>query len=45
MKIWFIEIYMLNEAGDEVPANVFTKATYNLHPTFPNPTQGAFLPS
>ncbi|CAD6443875.1 8f058314-5347-4176-be86-1dec7479abb7 [Sclerotinia trifoliorum] len=39
MKSWNIEIYMLDEAGNEKPATCFTKAVYNLHPTFPNPTQ------
>ncbi|ESZ98288.1 hypothetical protein SBOR_1281 [Sclerotinia borealis F-4128] len=39
MKSWNIEIYVLDEAGNERPANCFTKAIYNLHPTFPNPTQ------
>ncbi|KAI9648962.1 transcription factor TFIIF complex subunit Tfg3 [Ciborinia camelliae] len=41
MKSWNIEIYMLDEAGNEKPATAFTKAIYNLHPTFPNPTQKA----
>jgi transcription initiation factor IIF auxiliary subunit len=39
MKIWNIEIYLLDEAGQEKPANCFTKAVYNLHPSFANPVQ------
>ncbi|KAG4031127.1 hypothetical protein MFRU_010g02520 [Monilinia fructicola] len=39
MKSWNIEIYVLDEAGNERPATCFSKAVYNLHPTFPNPTQ------
>ncbi|KAG9234785.1 yeats family-domain-containing protein [Amylocarpus encephaloides] len=39
MKLWSVEVFMLDEAGNDKPANCFTKATYNLHPTFPNPTQ------
>lgn len=39
MKSWNIEIFMLDENGNERPATCFTKAVYNLHPTFPNPTQ------
>ena len=39
MKIWNIEIYLLDEAGHEKPANCFTKAVYNLHPSFANPVQ------
>jgi transcription initiation factor IIF auxiliary subunit len=39
MKTWNIEIYLLDEAGHEKPANCFTKAVYNLHPSFANPVQ------
>ena len=39
MREWSIRIFMLDEAGNEAPADVFTKVTYNLHPTFENPTQ------
>ena len=34
MRSWSIEIWLLDEAGQEVQANVFEKATYNLHPSF-----------
>lgn len=39
MKSWNIEIFLVDEAGNEKPANCFTKAVYNLHPSFANPTQ------
>ena len=39
MKTWSIEIYLLDEAGNEKPATCFTKAVYNLHPSFANPIQ------
>ncbi|PQE25073.1 transcription initiation factor TFIID subunit 14 protein [Rutstroemia sp. NJR-2017a BVV2] len=39
MKTWNIEIYLLDEAGNEKPANCFAKAVYNLHPSFENPVQ------
>ncbi|TVY67527.1 Transcription initiation factor TFIID subunit, partial [Lachnellula suecica] len=39
MKSWNIEIFLLDAEGNEKPATCFTKATYNLHPTFPNPVQ------
>ena len=34
MRAWNIEVYLLNEHGEEVPASVFEKATYKLHPSF-----------
>ena len=40
MRSWSVQIFMLNESGDNVPATVFERATYQLHPTFPNPVQG-----
>ncbi|KAI0598626.1 yeats family-domain-containing protein [Biscogniauxia sp. FL1348] len=39
MKEWSVKIYLLDEDGNEHPANVFTKAVYNLHPSFENPQQ------
>ncbi|KAF2181946.1 SAS complex, SAS5 subunit/transcription initiation factor IID, subunit 14 [Zopfia rhizophila CBS 207.26] len=34
MRSWSIEIWLLDEHGAEVQANVFDKAVYNLHPSF-----------
>ncbi|EKD19828.1 hypothetical protein LZ554_004485 [Drepanopeziza brunnea f. sp. 'monogermtubi'] len=39
MKSWNIEIFMLDEAGNEKPATCFTKVVYTLHPSFANPIQ------
>jgi transcription initiation factor IIF auxiliary subunit len=33
-RSWNIEIVLLNEHGEEVPANVYEKAVYKLHPSF-----------
>ena len=44
MKKWNIEIFLLDEHGAEKPATCFTKATYNLHPSFAQPVQGPFPP-
>lgn len=44
MREWNIRIVLVNEnTGEDVPANVFEKATYKLHPTFgARETQGTF---
>jgi transcription initiation factor TFIID/TFIIF subunit len=42
MRQWSIEIWLLDEQGNEVMPNVFEKATYNLHPTFERNKQSAF---
>lgn len=34
MRQWSIQIVLLNHDGEEVPATVFEKATYKLHPSF-----------
>ncbi|EEA26146.1 transcription factor TFIIF complex subunit Tfg3 [Talaromyces marneffei ATCC 18224] len=34
LRSWSIEIYLLNEHGEEVPATVFDKVIYRLHPSF-----------
>ncbi|EKG20428.1 YEATS domain-containing protein [Macrophomina phaseolina MS6] len=34
MRAWNIEIWLLNDQGEEVPATIFEKATYRLHPSF-----------
>ncbi|KAG6001758.1 hypothetical protein E4U21_003869 [Claviceps maximensis] len=39
MREWGLRLYMLDEEGNERPADVFTKVVYNLHPTFENPIQ------
>lgn len=42
MKSWNIEIFLLDEQGNECKANCFTKAVYNLHPSFLKPVQSAY---
>lgn len=44
MKEWTVEIYILDQDGKEKPARCFTKAVYNLHPSFENPTQSKSFP-
>lgn len=34
LRSWWIEIYLLNEHGEQIPANLFDKVTYTLHPSF-----------
>ncbi|KAL1592660.1 transcription factor TFIIF complex subunit Tfg3 [Paraconiothyrium brasiliense] len=34
MRSWSIEIYLVDDKGNEVQANCFEKAVYNLHPSF-----------
>ncbi|PYH44591.1 Ran GTPase-binding protein YRB1 [Aspergillus saccharolyticus JOP 1030-1] len=34
LRSWSIEIYLVNDHGEQVPANVFDKVTYTLHPSF-----------
>lgn len=33
-RSWSMEMYLLNEHGEQVPASVFEKVTYELHPSF-----------
>lgn len=37
MRSWSIEISMLDQSGNEIPANILDKVIYSLHPTFANP--------
>jgi transcription initiation factor IIF auxiliary subunit len=39
MRSWSIEVWLLDDQGNEIMPNVFEKAVYNRHPTFPNPKQ------
>lgn len=34
LRSWSIEIYLLNENGEQVSANLFDKVIYRLHPSF-----------
>ncbi|KAL7803436.1 SAS complex, SAS5 subunit/transcription initiation factor IID, subunit 14 [Trichoderma aethiopicum] len=39
MRQWSLQLHLLDEEGNERPADVFTKVVYHLHPTFENPVQ------
>ncbi|CAB4252738.1 similar to Saccharomyces cerevisiae YPL129W TAF14 Subunit of TFIID, TFIIF, INO80, SWI/SNF, and NuA3 complexes, involved in RNA polymerase II transcription initiation and in chromatin modification [Maudiozyma barnettii] len=39
VRQWSIEIVLLDENGNEVPATIFEKVIYHLHPTFANPNR------
>lgn len=39
MRQWSIEIVLLDDQGNEVPATLFDKVVYHLHPTFANPNR------
>lgn len=44
LRAWSIEVYLINDHGEQVAANVFDKVTYNLHPSFGNrASQGPLL--
>jgi transcription initiation factor TFIID/TFIIF subunit len=46
IRRWSIEIFVLNEHGEEVPATLFNKVTYRLHPSFgERATQGMSIHS
>jgi len=34
LRRWSIQLFMLNESGEEIPASVYSKATYHLHESF-----------
>jgi hypothetical protein len=44
MREWSIRLVLIGPNGEEVPANIFDKVTYKLHPTFANPTRGELYP-
>lgn len=44
MRKWSIEVWLLDDQGNEVLPTVFEKCTYNLHPTFERNKQGTHTP-
>ncbi|CEP64080.1 Sas5p LALA0_S10e01816g [Lachancea lanzarotensis] len=36
-RVWEVNLWILGPHGQELPANIFEKCTYRLHPTFPQP--------
>lgn len=48
MREWSMKVFVLDQDGNQHPADVFQKVVYNLHPTFENPVQSwspPFTPS
>jgi hypothetical protein len=43
MRAWSIELWLLDDQGQQIPANIFEKVMYELHPTFAKPKQSTFL--
>ncbi|KAG0123613.1 yeats family-domain-containing protein [Tuber indicum] len=39
MREWSIRVFIQGEKGEELPANIFDRVTYKLHPTFANPNR------
>lgn len=39
MREWSMKVFVLDQDGNQHPADVFQKVVYNLHPTFENPVQ------
>lgn len=44
MRDWSIRVFLLGPKGEELPATIFEKVTYKLHPTFASPTRSACWP-
>ncbi|KAG0683223.1 hypothetical protein C6P42_001537 [Pichia californica] len=44
MREWSISVSLVNDKGVEVPATIFDKVTYALHPTFANPIRSIKKP-
>ena len=43
MREWSIRLFVVGPNGEELPATMFDRVTYRLHPTFQNPNRGATL--
>jgi len=39
LRAWSIEVFLLDQNKNPIPATIFDKVTYHLHPTFANPTR------
>lgn len=44
MRQWSVSVSLLNQDGNEIPANILDKVTYALHPTFVNPVRSLKTP-
>lgn len=45
MRSWNIEIWLLDDQGNEVMPTVYEKAVYNLHPSFDKNKQSRYTKS
>lgn len=43
VRKWGIEVCLVGPNGEDIPANVFDKVTYRLHPTFKNPVRSKYF--
>lgn len=43
MREWSAKIFMVDDQGNEHPADCFNKVVYNLHPSFEQPVQSSYL--
>ena len=42
MRAWTIKLFLVDEQGNEHPADCFNKVVYHLHPSFENPDQSKY---
>ena len=45
MRAWTIKLFMVDDQGNEHPADCFNKVVYHLHPSFEQPMQSECSPS
>lgn len=43
MREWSIRLFVVGPNGEELPATMFDRVTYRLHPTFQNPNRGTTI--
>lgn len=44
MREWSAKVFMVDDQGNEHPADCFNKVVYNLHPSFEQPVQSSCPP-
>ena len=44
MRKWSVSVFILDEDGEQHPADCFQRVVFNLHPSFENPTQSMYMP-
>lgn len=45
MRKWSVSVYILDENGEQRPAECFQRVVFNLHPSFENPVQSMYMRS